>query len=88
MSEIELEALKKKHAQYVFVYQRLAQSTQYFVEEFEIAQDAIKEIKTQAEALTNQLRALLPQPAPEENEPIVFEMPQDASLVSQEKVSE
>lgn len=56
-----LEQLEKTHAQFVFIHQRLTQASQYFVEEFEIAKDAIttitdmcKKMKADIEALREQ----------------------------------
>lgn len=42
--EKSLDELRKVHAQFVFIHQRLTQTSQYFISEFEIAQDAIRTV--------------------------------------------
>lgn len=47
----------KLHAQLVFIHQALTQKNQYFVDEFEIAKDAIKTITEMANKLSEELKA-------------------------------
>lgn len=54
-----LEEKQKLHAQLVFVHQRLTQTSQYFLEEFEIAKDSIKTITDMANKLSDEIKAEL-----------------------------
>lgn len=74
-NKLDVEQLKKTHAQYVFIHQVLTQSTKYSPEEFEIAQDAIKTIYNKAKELTDELNTLFPKPKDEEPKEINFEIP-------------
>lgn len=54
-NELSLEELQKLHAQMVFVHQRLVQTSQYFITEFDVAKDSIQTITNYA----NQLMELI-----------------------------
>lgn len=69
----ELKDLQKLYAQYVFVYQRLTQSSQYFIDEFDIAKDAIMTITKVANELQEKIKALSPAPVEQPKE-ITFEI--------------
>lgn len=54
---MDLNEKRKLHAQMVFIHQRLTQTSQYFVEEFEIARDAIKTVTDMANKLGDEIQA-------------------------------
>ena len=55
---MDLTELKKTHAQFAFIHTRLTQSCQYFVDEFEIARDAIKTITEMTNKLGEDIQKL------------------------------
>lgn len=54
---MNIEEKKKLHAQLVFIHQRLTQTSQYFLEEFEIAKDSIKTITEMANKIAEEIKS-------------------------------
>jgi hypothetical protein len=68
MSEenLDLNQLKKLHAQYVFIHQALTQRLQYYPDEFEIAKDAVQTITAMANNLSDKIQSMLPPEPPDD----------------------
>lgn len=52
-----LDEKKKLYTQMVFIHQRLTQTSQYFLEEFEVAKDSVKTITDMANKLADEIKA-------------------------------
>lgn len=53
-----LEEKKKIHAQFVFIYRRLTETGQYFVDEFEIAKDTIATVVEMCKKMQEEIKEL------------------------------